>query len=371
MSSSIIDRVAADLGRRLVEVPVGFKWFVDGLLDGSLGFGGEESAGASFLRRDGGPWSTDKDGLIPCLLAAEMKARDGRDPGEVYADLADRFGHAAYRRIDVAATPAQKDVLKRLSPEQVQSTELAGEPISRPPDERARQRRAARRAQGRRRARLVRGAPVGHRGRLQGLRREPGRRAAARAHPRGGAGDRRRGARRRMTVRVVTFNTGAGNPRVTTPQERFLELPFYREALTSAPGAPILALQEVGDAQARALRAAPGTATVLQRRRPGLGNALVIPARYEVLQRRARFYVRPQLRGAADGALLWGRKRVRTNWRQFGGAADLDRGAAARPRDGPPLHRPEHAPERRAEPEGAPGRVRGRAGRSRRRRTAR
>ncbi len=130
VSSSIIDRVAADLGRRLVEVPVGFKWFVDGLLDGSLGFGGEESAGASFLRRDGGPWSTDKDGLIPCLLAAEMKARDGRDPGEIYADLADRFGHAAYRRIDVAATPAQKDVLKRLSPEQVQSTELAGEPIS-------------------------------------------------------------------------------------------------------------------------------------------------------------------------------------------------------------------------------------------------
>ena len=120
-----------------------------------------------------------------------------------------------------------------------------------------------------------------------------------------------------MTVRVLTFNTGAGNPRVTTPQERFLELPFYREALTSAPGAPILALQEVGDAQARALRTAPGTATVLQRRRPGLGNALVIPARYEVQQRRARFYVRPQLRGVADGALLWGRKRVRTDWRQF------------------------------------------------------
>jgi phosphoglucomutase len=130
VSSSIIDRVAADLGRRLVEVPVGFKWFVDGLLDGSLGFGGEESAGASFLRRDGEPWSTDKDGLIPCLLAAEMKARDGRDPGEIYGALADRFGHAAYRRIDVAATPAQKDVLKQLSPEQVESTELAGEPIT-------------------------------------------------------------------------------------------------------------------------------------------------------------------------------------------------------------------------------------------------
>jgi endonuclease/exonuclease/phosphatase family metal-dependent hydrolase len=121
-----------------------------------------------------------------------------------------------------------------------------------------------------------------------------------------------------MTVRVVTFNAGAGNPRVTTPQERFLELPFYREALTSAPGAPILALQEVGDAQARALRDAPGTARVLQRRRPGLGNALVVPARYEVVSSRARYYVRPQLHGLADGALLWCRRRVRPNWRQFG-----------------------------------------------------
>jgi phosphoglucomutase len=129
VSSSIIDRVAADLGRRLYEVPVGFKWFVGGLLDGSLGFGGEESAGASFLRRDGGPWSTDKDGLIPCLLAAEMKARTGEDPGEVYAGLAGRFGAAAYRRVDVAASPEEKDRLKKLSPEQVRSRELAGEPI--------------------------------------------------------------------------------------------------------------------------------------------------------------------------------------------------------------------------------------------------
>jgi phosphoglucomutase len=129
VSSSIIDAVARDLGRRLLEVPVGFKWFVEGLLDGSLGFGGEESAGASFLRRDGTAWSTDKDGLIPCLLAAEMKARGGQDPGEIYAELADRFGHAAYRRIDVAATAEEKDVLKKLSPEQVSSDELAGEPI--------------------------------------------------------------------------------------------------------------------------------------------------------------------------------------------------------------------------------------------------
>ena len=129
VSSSIIDRVAADLGRRVVEVPVGFKWFVDGLLEGTLGFAGEESAGASFLRLDGGAWSTDKDGLIPCLLAAEMKATTGKDPGELYAELAARFGDAVYRRTDVAATPQQKEALKRLSPEQVEGGALAGEPI--------------------------------------------------------------------------------------------------------------------------------------------------------------------------------------------------------------------------------------------------
>src|ERR1700742_2290495 len=129
VSSAIIDRVVADLGRRLVEVPVGFKWFVDGLLDGSIGFGGEESAGASFLRRDGGPWSTDKDGLIPCLLAAEMTAR-GDDPGQRYDALTARFGRPSYRRVDVAADAQQKAVLSKLSTEQVTGTELAGEPIS-------------------------------------------------------------------------------------------------------------------------------------------------------------------------------------------------------------------------------------------------
>jgi phosphoglucomutase len=129
VSSSIIDRVASSLDRRLVEVPVGFKWFVEGLIDGTLGFGGEESAGASFLRRDGTPWTTDKDGLIPCLLAAEMKAVTGRDPGEVYRGLTERFGEAAYTRIDVAASPEEKDVLKRLDRDQVSSDELAGEPI--------------------------------------------------------------------------------------------------------------------------------------------------------------------------------------------------------------------------------------------------
>jgi len=128
VSSAIIDRVAADLGRTLYEVPVGFKWFVPGLLEGSLGFGGEESAGASFLRRDGGPWSTDKDGLIPCLLAAEMTAR-GADPGQRYEQLAERFGRSSYRRVDVAATPDQKRVLGKLSADQVTGTELAGEPI--------------------------------------------------------------------------------------------------------------------------------------------------------------------------------------------------------------------------------------------------
>jgi phosphoglucomutase len=130
VSSSLIDLVAADLGRRLEEVPVGFKWFVPGLLAGTLGFGGEESAGASFLRCDGTVWTTDKDGLIPCLLAAEMKATTGHDPGEIYEGLASRFGRAVYKRIDVAATQAEKDVLKQLSPEQVPSSELAEDPIT-------------------------------------------------------------------------------------------------------------------------------------------------------------------------------------------------------------------------------------------------
>jgi len=130
VSSGMLDRVAADLGRRLLEVPVGFKWFVSGLVDGSLGFGGEESAGASFLRRDGTVWTTDKDGIIACLLAAEMTARSGRDPGEAYGALTDRFGAPVYRRIDAPATPAQKAILGRLAPAQVSASELAGEPVT-------------------------------------------------------------------------------------------------------------------------------------------------------------------------------------------------------------------------------------------------
>jgi len=129
VSSAMIDRVAAKIGRKLYEVPVGFKWFVDGLLDGSLGFGGEESAGASFLRRDGGPWSTDKDGIIACLAAAEMTARTGNDPGQIYRNLARELGEPAYERIDAPATPAEKAVLGKLSPEQVKGTEVGGEKI--------------------------------------------------------------------------------------------------------------------------------------------------------------------------------------------------------------------------------------------------
>ena len=130
VSSSMIDRVAAHLGRPLAEVPVGFKWFVDGLFDGSYGFGGEESAGAAFLRRDGTVWTTDKDGIILDLLAAEITAATGRDPGECYAALTERFGTPVYERIDAPATTGQKRVLKGLSPAQVEAATLAGEPIT-------------------------------------------------------------------------------------------------------------------------------------------------------------------------------------------------------------------------------------------------
>jgi phosphoglucomutase len=130
VSSSMIDRVADDLGRRLIEVPVGFKWFVPGLLDGSVGFGGEESAGASFLRRDGSAWSTDKDGILLCLLASEIVATTGRSPSEHYGDLTAKFGSPSYARIDAPATREEKAILAKLSPEQVTATELAGEPIT-------------------------------------------------------------------------------------------------------------------------------------------------------------------------------------------------------------------------------------------------
>ncbi|MEV6486118.1 phosphoglucomutase (alpha-D-glucose-1,6-bisphosphate-dependent) [Streptomyces sp. NPDC051576] len=130
VSSSMIDRVAADLGRRLVEVPVGFKWFVDGLVDGSLGFGGEESAGASFLRRDGSVWTTDKDGIILALLASEITAVTGKTPSQHYAALTDRFGTPAYARIDAPANREEKALLGKLSPAQITADTLAGEPVT-------------------------------------------------------------------------------------------------------------------------------------------------------------------------------------------------------------------------------------------------
>jgi phosphoglucomutase len=130
VSTSMIDRVAARLGLPLVEVPVGFKWFVEGLMDGTLAFGGEESAGASFIRRDGTAWTTDKDGIVLGLLAAEMTAVTGRDPGDLYRDLIQEFGDFAYERIDAPASPDQKAALKRLSPEQVTASTIAGDKIT-------------------------------------------------------------------------------------------------------------------------------------------------------------------------------------------------------------------------------------------------
>ena len=129
VSSQLIDRVTAKLNRKLFEVPVGFKWFVDGLLDGSIGFGGEESAGASFVRRDGSVWTTDKDGIAPALLAAEITARMGRDPGDIYQELTREFGESFYTRVDAPATTQEKEMLRRLSPDQVRLTDLAGEQI--------------------------------------------------------------------------------------------------------------------------------------------------------------------------------------------------------------------------------------------------
>jgi len=130
VSSSMIDRVAASLGKTLAEVPVGFKWFVNGLVDGSFGFGGEESAGASFLKKDGTVWTTDKDGIILCLLAAEITAKTGRDPGQHYQELTGKFGAPVYARVDAVANLKQKAVLSKLSAEQVKASTLAGEMIT-------------------------------------------------------------------------------------------------------------------------------------------------------------------------------------------------------------------------------------------------
>ena len=148
VSSAMIDRVTAKLGRRLHEVPVGFKWFVDGLLDGSLGFGGEESAGATFARLDGSVWTTDKDGFIPCLLAAEITARTGRDPGEIYRELTREFGEPFYDRVEAPATPAEKAVLAKLSPGRNQAHRAGGRKNPGHPHLRPGQRCAHRRIEG-------------------------------------------------------------------------------------------------------------------------------------------------------------------------------------------------------------------------------
>ena len=129
VSSSIIDRVVAGLGRKLIEVPVGFKWFVPGLMTGDIGFGGEESAGASFLTLDGQTWTTDKDGILLCLLASEIRAVTGKSPSQIYAEMEAKYGHSAYARVDAPANREQKAKLGKLSPEDVTATELAGEPI--------------------------------------------------------------------------------------------------------------------------------------------------------------------------------------------------------------------------------------------------
>jgi phosphoglucomutase len=188
VSSGMIDRVVLKLGRHLSEVPVGFKWFVPGLFDGSLCFGGEESAGASFLRHDGTVWTTDKDGPIMDLLAAEIMARTGKDPGEHYEELSREFGAPSYARIDAPVTPAQKDRLARLAPSDVTAAQLAGEPITAKLTT-ARQWRTDWRSEGDFGERVVRGPTVRHRGHLQDLRRELPRCRAPEGDPARGADD--------------------------------------------------------------------------------------------------------------------------------------------------------------------------------------
>jgi phosphoglucomutase len=185
VSSSLIDRVASGLGRRLIEVPVGFKWFVSGLLDGSIGFAGEESAGASFLRIDGTTWTTDKDGIVLGLLAAEITATLGVDPGARYVELTRELGAPVYERIDAPATPQQKRLLAELSPAQVDAKELAGDL-----DDRAWQRGIHRRTESDHRRRMVCRAPVRHGGGVQTVRGEFPRPPASRTDPGGGAGAR-------------------------------------------------------------------------------------------------------------------------------------------------------------------------------------
>jgi len=203
VSSSMIDRVAAGLARPLIEVPVGFKWFVPGLLDSSVAFGGEESAGASFLRRDGRTWTTDKDGLLLCLLAAEITAVTGSSPSELYNRLTDRFGAPAYARIDAPADREQKALLAKLSAGQITATELAGEKITAKLTAAPGNRAAIGGLKGHHLLGLVRRPPLGYRGRLQDLRGELLRAGAPAPHP-------VRGPRHRLVGDRPLGNTGAG-----------------------------------------------------------------------------------------------------------------------------------------------------------------
>ena len=221
VSSQMIDRVAAKLGRKLYEVPVGFKWFVPGLLDGSLGFGGEESAGASFVRLDGSVWTTDKDGIIPALLAAEITARMGRDPGEIYRDLTREFGEPFYDRVQAPATPEQKELLAKLSPQQVKITELAGEKIQ----------TVLTHAPGNgapigglkvsSRERLVRGPSVRHREHLQDLCGELPGSGSSSPHHRGSPGHRQQGFDDGNAAREVPGqDEGEGNTMIADKPSR-------------------------------------------------------------------------------------------------------------------------------------------------------
>ncbi len=223
VSSSIIDRVADDCGRRLVEVPVGFKWFVPGLLDGSIAFGGEESAGASFLRRDGRVWTTDKDGIILDLLAAEIIAVTGSTPSARYRSIAERLGDPAYARIDAPATREQKAVLAKLSPEPVRGRRAGRRAGSGAAHDGARQRRAARRDQGRHRVRLVCRPAVGHRGRVQAVRGVLPRTRSPGPDPVRGAGAARPGA-----------DVAVGAPGTWPPRQRALVISVARRWMRPA-----------------------------------------------------------------------------------------------------------------------------------------
>ena len=240
VSSQMIDRVTAKLGRKLYEVPVGFKWFVDGLLDGSLGFGGEESAGASFARLDGTVWTTDKDGIVPALLAAEITARMGRDPGEIYRELTREFGEPVYDRVEAPATPEQKELLAKLSPAAGQAHRAGGRKNPDYPHPRAGQRRSHRRVEGRGRERMVRGASVRDREYLQDLCGElPGSGSSA-PHPGGSPDDCQRCSGGGLAAQLGTPCTDTVEEKSMSKQTR-VSHPIYSLLPTEIEGFDSLA----------------------------------------------------------------------------------------------------------------------------------